>query len=74
MTCAAYGTTCLDEANRQLRTGGSIQHMLRSVPWTRVEHEVWSSWGEDGRSWFSMDTPDALIAAEHRFRLDLLGG
>jgi len=74
VTCAAYATTCLDEANRQLRTGGSIQHMLKSVPWTKVERQVWSSWGEDGRSWFSMDTPGALIAAEQRFRLDLLGG
>ena len=74
VTCAAYATTCLGEANRQLRTGGSIQHMLKSVPWTRVERHVWSSWGEDGRSWFSMDTPDALIAAEQRFRMNLLGG
>ena len=73
VTCAAYATTCLDEANRQLRTGGSIQHMLKSVAWTKVERQVWSSWGEDGRSWFSMDTPDALIAAEQRFRLNLLG-
>lgn len=74
VTCAGYATTCLDEANSQLRTGGSIQHMLKSVPWTRFERDVWSSWGEDGRSWFSMDTPDALIAAEQRFRLNLLGG
>lgn len=73
VTCAAYASTCLDEANRQLRTAGSIQHMLKSVPWTRIERDVWSGWGEDGRSWFSMDTPDALIAAEQRFRLDLLG-
>ncbi len=74
VTCAAYATTCLGEANRQLRTGGSIQQMLKSVPWTRVERHDWSAWGEDGRSWFSMDTPDDLIAAEQRFRLDLLGG
>ena len=73
VTCAAYATTCLDEANRRLRTGGSIQHMLKSVPWTPIEREVWSSWGEDGRSWFSMDTPDALIEAEQRFRMNLLG-
>jgi len=73
VTCAAYATTCLDEANRQLRTGGSIQHMLKSIPWTEVGRPVWSSWGEDGRSWFSMDTPDSLIAAEQRFRLNLLG-
>ncbi|WP_420613872.1 molybdenum cofactor guanylyltransferase [Candidatus Spongiisocius sp.] len=73
VTCAAYSPDCLDEADRVLRSGGSIQQMLRSVPWTRLEREVWSSWGEDGRSWFSMDSPDAIVAAERRFRINLLG-
>ena len=73
VTCAAYAATCLDEANRQVRTGGSIQQMLKSVPWTPVERDVWSLWGEDGRSWFSMDSPDSIITAEQRFRLNLLG-
>ena len=73
VTCAAYATTCLDEATRRLRTGGSIQHMLNNVPWTPIERDVWASWGEDGRSWFSMDTPDDIIVAEQRFRLNLLG-
>ena len=73
VTCAAYSPDCLDEAERVLRSGGSIQQMLRSVPWTRLEREVWSSWGEDGRSWFSMDSPDAILAAEQRFRINLLG-
>ena len=73
VTCAAYSPDCLDEANRMLAAGGSIQLMLRAVPWTRIEREVWSSWGEDGRSWFSMDSPDDIIEAERRFRIDLLG-
>ena len=73
VTCAAYSPDCLDEATRVLRTGGSIQQMLRSVPWTRVDPDVWSSWGEDGRSWFSMDSPDAIVTAERRFRINLLG-
>ena len=73
VTCAAYAAACLEEAARQAGTGGSIQQMLRSIPWTRLEREVWSSWGEDGRSWYSMDSPDDIIAAEQRFRLDLLG-
>ena len=73
VTCAAYAPTCLDGATRELRSGGSLQHMLKSVPWTPVERNVWSSWGEDGRSWFSMDEPGAIIAAEQRFRLNLLG-
>ena len=73
VTCAAYASTCLDEATRQLRTGGSIQQMLRAVPWTPIERDVWSLWGEDGRSWYSMDTPGSIIAAEQRFRTNLLG-
>ena len=73
VTCAAYSAACLEEAARQAGAGGSIQQMLRSVPWTRIEQAVWSSWGEDGRSWYSMNTPDDIIAAEQRFRLDLLG-
>ena len=73
VTCAAYATTCLEAATRELRTGGSIRHMLDKVPWTPIERDVWSSWGEDGRSWFSMDTPGAIISAEQRFRLRLLG-
>lgn len=73
VTCAAYSPDCLDEATRILRSGGSIQQMLGSVPWTRVDREVWSSWGEDGRSWFSMDSQDAIVAAERRFRVNLLG-
>ena len=73
VTCASYTPACLEEATRQLRSGGSIQQMLRSVPWTPIRREVWSRWGEDGRSWFSMDTPDSIITAEQRFRLNLLG-
>lgn len=73
VTCAAYSPDCLDEATRILRSGGSIQQMLRSVPWTRIEQKVWSSWGEDGRSWFSMDSQDAIVAAERRYRINLLG-
>ena len=72
VTCAAYSPDCLDEATRVLRSGGSIQQMLRSVPWTRLDRKVWSSWGEDGRSWFSMDSPDAIVTAERRFRVSLL--
>lgn len=73
VTCAAYSPDCLDEAERILHSGGSMQQMLRSVPWTRVDREIWSSWGEDGRSWFSMDSPNDIVAAERRFRINLLG-
>ena len=72
VTCAAYSSRCLEEATRRLRSGGSLQHLLDGVPWTRIPRDVWSSWGEDGRSWFSMDAPDSVIEAERRFRINLL--
>lgn len=73
VTCAAYSARCLGEATRRLNSGGSLQQLLDGVPWTRIPPRTWSSWGEDGRSWFSMDTPDSVIAAERRFRINLLG-
>lgn len=71
VTCAAYSPDCLPEAERILAEGGSLQNLLRTVPWRRVEEETWSKWGEDGRSWFSMDDEEAIITAENRFRLNL---
>lgn len=71
VTCAAYSPDCLPEAERILAEGGSLQNLLRAVPWRRLEKETWSRWGEDGRSWFSMDDEEAIITAENRFRLDL---
>ncbi|MCY3538612.1 MAG: molybdenum cofactor guanylyltransferase [Acidimicrobiia bacterium] len=73
VTCAAYSSDCLDQAIQELGSSGSIQRMLESVPWTRIEPEVWSGWGEDGRSWYSMDSWDDILAAEHRFRVNLAG-
>lgn len=71
VTCAAYSPECLPEAERILAEGGSLQNLLRVIPWRRLEKETWSRWGEDGRSWFSMDDEEAIITAENRFRLDL---
>ena len=73
VTCAVYGADLRDVAHHELSTGGSIRSLLRRVAHTRVEPSDWKSWGEDGRSWFSMDSPDDIVEAERRFRLDLLG-
>lgn len=72
VTCAAYSPDCLEEAERALREGGSVQTLLKRIPWRRVERETWTAWGEDGRSWFSMDDREAILAAETRFRLRLI--
>lgn len=73
VTCAAYDLACLGEATGQLANKGSIRRMLTLIEPLRIERETWSRWGEDGRSWYSMDSTDAIVEAEQRFRLKLLG-
>ena len=56
--CAAYPSGLADLAAEELATGGSIQSLLDVIsfePITDIE-------GEDGRSWFSTDAPEAIDA------------
>jgi hypothetical protein len=46
---------------------GSIQSLLDRVSFRAVTPETWVPWGEDGRSWFSVDTPEALAEGIRRF-------
>lgn len=63
-TCALYRQGCLDAASEVLaRGGGSLQDVLAAVQVNVVDEAQWRSWGEDGRSWLSIDTPEALAAA-----------
>ncbi len=62
VTCALYRTTCLP-AIRQLATvnpEASIRDLLGNVYVRRIEEPEWREWGEDGRSWRSIDTPQDL--------------
>jgi molybdopterin-guanine dinucleotide biosynthesis protein A len=67
VTCAVYpaaiGETAVDEAS----AGGSIQTLLDRVSFRPVTPDEWSSWGEDGRSWFSVDDEAAREEAERAF-------
>lgn len=65
--CAAYPAAILDAAALTLETGGSIQDLLDGIGLHSVAEDVWRSWGEDGRSWFSVDTPEAAAAGLERF-------
>lgn len=59
-TCAAYPANDVLVATRELNAGGSIQSMLDRTafdPFTEADIE---SCGEDGRSWFSVNTLDDL--------------
>ena len=60
VTTALYPTSWAREAEQEADLQGSIQTLLDRMPHRTVGPDEWQSWGEDGRSWFSVDTPQAL--------------
>lgn len=60
VTCAVYPTSISANAVEEANSGGSIQSLLDRVAFDAVVPEEWSEWREDGRSWFSVDSPEAL--------------
>lgn len=66
VTCAAYPASWAAEAARE---AGSVQSLLDRLPFDAVAEEEWRTWGEDGRSWLSVDSPGDVARAEA-----LLGG
>jgi len=69
-TCAAYPAGWAAEADLEDRSGGSIQSLLDRLPYREVGSEEWSTWGEDGRSWHSVDTPEAAATVLDRYPAD----
>lgn len=67
VTCAIYPTGIADAAMEEAAAGGSIQTLLDRVSFRPVAPHEWRTWGEDGRSWFSVDTPEALDYAESAY-------
>ena len=63
VTCAVYPTSISQLASDELAGGGSVQSLLDRTSFEPVPPEMWVAWGEDGRSWFSIDSPDALAEA-----------
>ncbi len=59
-TCAAYPPGLADLAAAELEGGGSIQTVLDVAAFDPVTEREWEAWGEDGRSFFSADTPEAI--------------
>lgn len=62
VTCAAYPAEWAAEAAGE--TSGSIQSLLDRLPFTAIPEGEWQAWGEDGRSWLSVDSPADLARAE----------
>ncbi len=66
-TCAAYPTNDLLVATRELNAGGSIQSMLDRTAFDPFTESDIAGCGEDGRSWFSVNTPDDLDEGLRRY-------
>lgn len=64
-TCAVYPPNVGELARDELAGGGSLQSVLDVASFSPVID--WPAWGEDGRSWYSADTPEALAAGLDRF-------
>jgi molybdopterin-guanine dinucleotide biosynthesis protein A len=60
--CAVYREVCLAplEALMANDPTPSLQRLLDDLPFRAVLEAEWRGWGEDGRSWRSIDTPDEL--------------
>ena len=68
VTVAVYPPLA-DQAKEALADGGSLQTLVDSVAVDEVGEEAWRHWGEDGRSWFSVDTPDAVATGLESYGL-----
>jgi molybdopterin-guanine dinucleotide biosynthesis protein A len=66
-TCALYPAGLREAANAMLEARGSIQRLLDLEGCDEVERAGWNEWGEDGRSWFSVDDRAALNLGLARF-------
>lgn len=67
VTCAVYPKAIAAAALEEAEADGSIQSLLDRVSFQAVIPETWALWGEDGRSWFSVDAPGALDEGIRRF-------
>lgn len=65
VTCALYRQACLSPLEDLIARGGrKLRDLLNVVETNYIEEPTWMEWGEDGRSWMSLDTPQAVKDAE----------
>lgn len=69
VTCALYREACRLPLQAMLDSGQpKLRRLLELIEPNMVGVDTWSEWGEDGSSWLSLDTPEALRAAEEGLR------
>ncbi len=68
VTCAIYPTSLAAAAAEEATAGGSVQSLLDRTSFFPVTPDIWRTWDEDGRSWLSIDTPEALAESERLLR------
>ena len=68
VTCAVFRPTCLPAIRQVISVNpdGSIRDLLDYVAVRWVEEDEWSTWGETGDSWRSINTPEDLTAIRAR--------
>lgn len=66
VTCAVYRATCLPNIRKitSVNPEASMRDLLEYVNAYYVQPAEWAEWGEDGRSWRSIDTPADLAAVQ----------
>lgn len=64
-TCAVYPPGLVEVAEAELAGGGSLQSLVDMTSFRPVVD--WPRWGEDGRSWYSVDTPEDAEEGLSRF-------
>jgi len=66
--CAVYRPPSLKPVRRTLDDGArSLLALFDRITATVVDEATWAGWGEDGRSWFSVDTPGDIEIGLQRF-------
>lgn len=67
VTCAVYPRDLAPVALEEAAAGGSIQSLLDRASFIPVTPDQWAAWGEDGRSWFSVDSPESIQAGIDKY-------
>jgi molybdopterin-guanine dinucleotide biosynthesis protein A len=63
VTCGVYYPVMLESVYQ----AASLQGLMDLAPPLEVTEPVWRAWGEDGRSWFSVDRPEDVATGLERY-------